>query len=237
MKIRIAYIEEPPFYWTAADGSTTGADIELAEVVLRAIGVSSIEYQKTSFDEFLPGVAGQSWDMNVPIFITPGRAKLATFSVPVWAIGDGFLVQHGNPKALVSYESVASRSDARIALIAGQVQIDTAKSAGVTDSQIVIFKDQPTAVDALLAGKVDAYASTAVGNRVIAGANEKLEAVAHETRKDGRLPLGGFSFNKSNHDLIRAVNEQLRKYIGSPDHRARMAKYGLVEAEIDPVVG
>lgn len=56
MKLRVAYIEEPPFYWTVEDHWPTGADIELAEVVLRAIGVSSIEYQLTSFGEFLPGV-------------------------------------------------------------------------------------------------------------------------------------------------------------------------------------
>src|SRR5437899_10964182 len=42
MKVRIAYIEEPPFYWTGSDGVPTGADLELADVVLRAIGVSSI---------------------------------------------------------------------------------------------------------------------------------------------------------------------------------------------------
>jgi polar amino acid transport system substrate-binding protein len=56
MKVRIAYLEEPPFYWTGEDHRATGADLELADVVLRAIGVSSIEYHLTSFEELLPGV-------------------------------------------------------------------------------------------------------------------------------------------------------------------------------------
>jgi polar amino acid transport system substrate-binding protein len=56
MKVRIAYIDEPPFYWTGEDHRVTGADIELADVVLRAIGVSSIEHHLTSFEELLPGV-------------------------------------------------------------------------------------------------------------------------------------------------------------------------------------
>ncbi|MFP3276751.1 MAG: amino acid ABC transporter substrate-binding protein, partial [Paraburkholderia sp.] len=34
MKVSLAYIEEPPFYWTGDDRSPTGADIELANVVL-----------------------------------------------------------------------------------------------------------------------------------------------------------------------------------------------------------
>jgi polar amino acid transport system substrate-binding protein len=236
MKVRIAYIEEPPFYWTAADGSVTGSDIELAEVVLRAIGVTSIEYQLTSFDEFLPGVQAGHWDMNVPIFVTAERAQHVAFSAPVWALGDGFVVQGGNPKALVSYEALAARNDARLGIIAGQVQLNSARSAGVSDSQIEVFKDQPEAVAALLAGTIDAFAGTALGNRVVASANAQLDAVAHVASKEAGLPVGAFSFGKSNHALLQAVNEQLRQYLGSADHRARMARYGLMESEIDSVV-
>ena len=235
MKVRIAYIEEPPFYWTGHNQSATGADIELAEVVLGAIG-ASIEYQLTSFEELLPGVQEGRWDMNVPIFATAERAQHVAFSTPVWALGDGFVVHRGNPKALTSYEAVAAKGDARLGIIPGQIQFGSAKSAGVSDTRIVMFKDQPEAVAALLAGKIDAFAATAVGNRVIAGTHKELEAVAHEITREGNAPVGAFSFNKTNHVLLRAVNEQLRVYLGSADHRTRMAKYGIAETEIDSVV-
>ena len=235
MKVSIAYIEEPPFYWTGDDHCATGADIELADVTLRAIGVSSIEHHLTSFDELLPGVQEGRWDMNVPIFVTAGRAERVAFSVPVWSLADGFLLLHGNPKALTGYRAVATRNDARLGIVAGTIQYDAAVSAGVSDSQIVAFKNQPQAVDALLAGKIDAYASTAVGSRALAGENQALEVVGLETSKEGAAPVGAFSFNKSNHALLQAVNEQLRKYLGSADHRARMAKYGLTRTELDSV--
>lgn len=235
MRVRIAYIEEPPFYWTAADGSVTGSDIELAEVVLRAIGVTAIDYQPTSFDELLPGVQQGRWDMNVPVFVTPERAAHVAFSAPVWALGDGFLLRAGNPKGLASYRAVAARGDARLGVIAAQVQFDSAKAAGVGDGQIVVFKDQPEAVAALRAGTIDAYASTAIGNRVLAGADDALEAVAHEPGADGKVPVGAFSFDKGNHGLLQAVNDQLGNYLGSADHRTRMAKYGLTRTEIDSV--
>jgi len=32
------------------------------------------------------------------------------------------------------------------------------------------------------------------------------------------------------------VNAQLRSYLGSPDHRARMARFGLTHDEIDPTL-
>ena len=236
MKVRIAYIEEPPFYWTGPDRSVTGADIELAGVVLCAIGVSAIEYHLTSFEEFLPGVQAGRWEMNVPIFVTAERAERVAFSVPVWAVGDGFLFRRGNPKALTSYEAVAALSDTRLGMVAGTIQAGSAKSAGVSDSQIMIFQDQPAAVAALLAGKIDAYASTGVGSRALADANQELEAVALGKSQNGKAPVGAFSFNKNNHRLAQAVNGQLRKYLGSADHRARMAKYGLTRTEIDGVI-
>lgn len=236
MKLRIAYVEEPPFYWTDENHLVKGADIELAEVVLRAVGVSSIEYQLISFEELLPGVQAGRWDMNVPIFVTTERTKEVAFSVPVWSLGDGFVVHRGNPKGLTSYEAVAMTGDARLGIIPGQVQFDAAKSAGVSDSQIVLFNNQPEAVAALLAGKIDAFAATAVGNRFIANANQKLEAIPHKNSKSGTAPVGAFSFSKNNHSLLQAVNAQLRGYLGSADHRARMAKYGITQTEIDSVV-
>jgi len=234
MKIRIAYIEEPPFYWTAQDGSVTGCDIELAHAVLHAIGVTDIEHVPTSFDELLPGVAQGRWDMNVPIFITAERAQHVAFSVPVWALGDGFLVRPGNPKALTGYAALAAQREARLAVIAGQVQIDSAKAAGITDSQLVVFKDQPEAIAALMAGEVDAFAATALGSRAAAEGNAAVQAVAHEA--GSQVPVGGFSFAQGNARLLQAVNEQLRLHLGSADHRARVAHFGLTSTEIDPVV-
>lgn len=236
MKVKIAYIEEPPFYWTAEDKTVTGSDIELAEVILRAIGATSIEYQPTSFAEFLPGVQAGRWDMNVPIFVSDERARQVSFSLPVWALVDGFLLPAGNPMALTSYKSIAARDDARLGTIAGTVQIGAAKSAGVTDRQIVIFNDQPEAIAALRAGKIDAFVGTDVGNRALAEANKDLECVAHELSKNERVPVGAFSFSKENTKLLQAVNEQLRNYLGSADHRSRMAKHGITNTEIDSVV-
>jgi polar amino acid transport system substrate-binding protein len=228
-------VDEPPFYWTKEDGSVTGADIELIEVILRAIGVSSIEYKLTTFAELLPGVQAGRWDMNVPIFVTTEHAKDVAFSIPVWALDDGFVVQKGNPKALTGYEVLAMHEDARLGLIPGQVQFDTAKLAGVHDNQIVIFKDQPEAINALLTGKIDAFAATAIGNRAIANANQTLEAISVQINNDGKTPVGAFSFSKNNPALLQAVNTELCKYIGSVDHRTRVSKYGITATEIDSV--
>jgi polar amino acid transport system substrate-binding protein len=156
----------------------------------------------------------------------------------VWAIGDGFLVRAGNPKALNSYASFVKRHDARLGIISGQVQHDSAKAAGVSDDQIAIFEHQADAIEAVRSGKIDAYASTALGNRILADriGGSVLEAVEHKPRTNNiqqKLPFGAFSFNRRNSDLLNAVNSQLRSYLGSPDHRTRMARFGLTHNEID----
>ncbi|CAB3785307.1 transporter substrate-binding domain-containing protein [Paraburkholderia fynbosensis] len=241
MKVTIAYIDEPPFGWTSANRTATGADIDLAEAVLREIGVTRIEHRLTTFSELLPGVEAGRWDMNVPLFVTPERAARVAFSVPVWAIGDGFLVRAGNPKALKSYASLAERRDARLGIIAGQVQHDAARESGVIEDQISVFEHQSEAIAAVRSGAIDAYASTALGNRILANriGDSVLEAVEHETGTRGRqqsLPLGAFSFNRRSGDLLNAVNKQLRSYLGSSNHRARMARFGLTHNEIDPAL-
>jgi len=241
MKVTLAYIEEPPFGWTGTDGTATGADIDLAGVILRAIGVTRIEHRLTTFSELLSGVQAGHWDMNVPLFVTPERANMVAFSVPVWGIGDGFLVRPGNPKGLDSYASLAKRPDARLGIIAGQVQHDSARASGVSEHQIVIFEQQADAIDAVLSGAIDAYASTALGNRIVASRirGSALEAVEHDPAANGRRstrPLGAFSFKQQNSDLLDAVNRQLCSYLGSPEHRARMAKFGLTYNEIDPAL-
>lgn len=236
MKLRIAYIEEPPFYWTAEDGTVTGADIELADTVLRAIGVTTIEHVPTTFDEFLPGVQQGRWDMNVPIFVTPERAQHVAFSTPVWALGDGFLVHPGNPKALTGYAALAARTDARLGIVAGQVQAASARAAGVTDGQFVVFKNQPEAIAALVAGTIDAFAATALGSRAAAADNLAVEAVAHPMGQGATVPVGAFSFAQGNHGLLAAVNGQLGFFLGTHEHRACMAKYGITRTENDAVL-
>jgi polar amino acid transport system substrate-binding protein len=234
MKVRLAYLEEPPFYWTTADGVPTGADIELADVVLRAIG-ADVEHVRASFEELLPGVQAGRWDMNVPIFVTAERAARVAFSAPVWTLGDGLVVHRGNPKSLASYASLKTRDDARLGVIPGQVQYEAARSAGLSDAQLVEFKDQPDAVAALLAGTIDAFTGTALGGHVIVASNPALELV--RLWEAGAAPLtGAFSFGLGNARLRDAVNRELRRYLGSADHRARMARYGLGAGEIDGVL-
>jgi polar amino acid transport system substrate-binding protein len=232
MRVRVAYVEEPPFYWTEG-GAATGSDIELAEAVLRSLGADRIEFVPTTFDELLPGVRAGRWEMNVPIFITPAREREVAFSRPVWTLVDGLIVRHGNPLHLSAYADVAAL-DARLGVIPGQVQITAASSAGVRGGQLVEFGDQGSAITALLAGEIDAFAATAVGNRAAVDQHPDLDQVVLAPADGGAL-TGGFSFALDS-PLQSVVNAELARYLGSRWHRDTVGRFGITAAEIDPVI-
>ncbi|WP_160172470.1 transporter substrate-binding domain-containing protein [Caballeronia sordidicola] len=194
----------------------------------------------TTFSELLPGVAAGHWDINVPLFVTAERAELVAFSVPVWALYDGFLVRTGHAGHLTSYEGLARAGDALLGVITGQVQHDAARRFGVPELRINQYEHQQEAIDALLEGRIDVYASTALGNRTLVQrmGNAALSAVSHDLAAATPYvpPKGAFSFAKANVDLRNEFDIQLRKYVESPDHRSKMERYGLTAAEIDPVV-
>jgi len=238
----LAYIDEPPFGRPGLDAKGTGCDVELARFVLHAIGIKEVVTHLTTFAELLPGVAAGRWTLNVPLFVTPQRAALVSFSRPVWALQDGFIVRAGNPKTLHSYSAVAAVGDARLGVVAGQVQHEAAARAGVPATRIDLFPTQEAVVQALVAGDIDAYASTAVGNRMFLRVLNNPALLAVELTNSVSLsatavPVGAFSFARQNFVLRNRFDAYLAHYLGSSPHRELMARHGLSAREIDPVIG
>jgi polar amino acid transport system substrate-binding protein len=210
-------------------------------VLLDDIGVERVETHLTTFAELLPGVAAGRWAINVPLFVTPERAALVSFSRPVWALQDGFIVRAGNPKNLDSYHSLADNKHARLGVVAGQVQHEAAVRVGVPAVRISQFATQQAVVQALLDGAIDAYARTAVGNRTFVRDFKNSALLAVELNgtaqsPEAAVPVGAFSFARTNVELRKRFDAYLALYLGSPVHRKPMASYGLSAREIDPIV-
>jgi polar amino acid transport system substrate-binding protein len=236
----LAYIEEPPFAVTI-DGQPSGSDVDVAREVLARMGIRSVELRKVEFPDLLTGVAAGRWTMNTALFITPERAKTVTFSNPIWALVDGMIVRAGNPKRIASYQSLAA-SDARLGVVKDTVQVGAAKAAGVPANRIVEFGAQEEIIAAIKQGRVDAYANTALGQRgLLASFKDSDLALAEPFEpplENGRAKagFGAFSFNKANVAFIDRFNAELARYLGSAEHRALVAKYGLGPDEIGPAL-
>ena len=232
--VTFACIDEPPFARPGPEGSADGCDVELALTGLRAIGVRCVEVHLTTFAELMPGVASGRWTMNTPLFVSAERARVVSFSRPVWALRDGLVVRARNPRGVTSYRAIAA-GRLVLALVSGQIQRHSALAAGVQSSQIIELDTQHEALQAVREGRADAYASTALGNRTVVRQAQDLISVDATDDLDRAPPLGAFSFAQESGELRTAFDRFLQAYLGSAEHRARMARHGLTAAEIDPV--
>lgn len=236
-KVVLAYIEEPPFARTADDGTPTGCDVIVGLNVLKSLGIKQIETRLVTFPELIPGLVDQQWTLNVPIFITADRGKLIRYSRPVWALSDGFLVRTGMFSTLNSYEAVAHDDAARLGVVKGQVQHQTALDAGIPADRIRIFETQDEVIAALLDEQVDLFTCTAMGHRAyIQQQEDDRLAVIDLIGPNGepiKPELGAYSFAKPNTEFANAFDQALERYIGSAEHRKIMIEHGFTDDEID----
>jgi polar amino acid transport system substrate-binding protein len=234
----VAYLDEPPFFFPQPPSDPAGCDIELVRTVLRTMGVADIEFVLTTFGEMLPGLIDRRWHLNVPMFVTAERAELVHFSVPVWAVGDGFAVRADDERDFGSYEAIAADPTIRLTVVSGQVQHDAALAAGVPARRISCVDTQEAAIDAVLYERADASASTAPGNRsfVRRAADDRLRAVTAVRRDNGDdAALGAFSFPETS-AFSTAFDITLRGYLGTAGHLAMMRRHGFSETELQPAI-
>jgi polar amino acid transport system substrate-binding protein len=240
--IILAILDEPPFCWLQPDGTATGCDVEVATTVVRRAGIQSMSVRRVTFAELIPGLVDGRWHLNTAMFVTEARRQQVRFTRPIWAVPDGLVVRVGDIGRFTSYRDLGVDANARLGVVVGQVQGDSARHAGVPDERLVRFATQDEAVAAVRRGDVDAAASTAIGNRALLARMQQPELVAVElgTPADDRrqpVPVGAFSLSFEQAALAAAIDAQLATFLGSPQHRAIMARHGFTDHDVDALPG
>jgi polar amino acid transport system substrate-binding protein len=201
--------------------------------------------RQVAFADLVPGLVSGRWQVNTGMFVTPERASLVRFTRPIWAVPDGLIVRAADAGRFASYADVAFDPAARLAVVVGQVQAGSARGEGVPDSRLLAYGTQDEAVEAVRTGAADAAASTAIGNRALlarsfsAGelAAVDLRAPAGGLRgPQGEVPLGAFSVSHGQPALAEALDAELATFLGSPEHRALMTRYGFAAADLDTAI-
>lgn len=235
--MKFAYLIEPPFNYRDADGFVVGCDVELAQYVARQLGVDTLALVESAFADLLPGVSNGRWQMTTGLFATPERQKVAAFSKPIWALPDGLLVRRGNPLDLTGYASAAEHDQCTVAVIRDQFQHRSALAFGMPDARVTIFETYIAAAEAVRDGTVDAYASVGRAHTGFLKQNSGFDCDVVTVPTAEKPPaFGSFGFALKDVHLRRSVNAILDDFIGSPDHRTLMGRYGFSDAEIDLIV-
>ena len=225
--LRFAYLIEPPFCFRTPDGRVTGADVELARLLAQRLNLEPFQPIEATFEQLLPGLARGDWDMTTGLFVTAERARVALFSRSIWSLPDGLLVRREDAARIGGYRSLAAQP-LRLAVITAQIQHDTALRLDVPPERIRTFADYETAAQAVLSGEADAYASVALAHRGYLQQRADLAlAVVDVPLQEKPAEVGAFAFARSNAALAAAVDEELARVLGTPEHRAILDAFGL----------
>lgn len=241
--VRLGYANEAPYaYMDTATGQLAGEAPEIAKTILKQMGIKHIEGVLTEFGSLIPGLKAKRFDIIAAgMYITPPRCREIAFSMPTYGIGEAFIVQAGNPFSLHSYEDVAKHSSAKLGVMTGAMELQYARSTGIPPDRIVLLPDPVSAVSAVQAKRIAAFAGT---NLTVRSLLEKTSAGIeradpfHDPIIDGKpaVGYGAFGFRKEDKQLLAEFNKQLEKFMGTPQHLSLIEPLGFTKTDLPGTV-
>ena len=209
----------PPFESLNADGTVTGIEVEIMELICKELGVA-LEIKQMSFDSVLPGVQAGKYDVGVSgITVTEKRQKNVLFTDPYCLAAQAIVVLEGSP-----ITCKADLTDKKIAVQSGT----TAESFCMDNGyEISAFSANSDAEMALTTGKVAAWVIDDLT------AKEMVEAY-NATNPEVKLVIldeamttepYAFAFQKGSDELVAEINSILSKLIADGTIKAIFDKY------------
>lgn len=234
-RMRLGFANEAPFaFREAKSGDLVGEAPAVARAVLRELGVPETDGVLTEFGALIPGLQAGRFDVIAAgMYITPERCKQVLFSEPSYCVQETLLVNKGNPLGFHSYEDIAKSPSAQLAVVAGTVELGYAKQAGIPSTRLHVFPDPPSALEGLLAGRVQAYAATTLTVNDLLSKRRDTPLVAAapfaqpSTSGKANLGCGAFAFRLADRALRDAFDRELTKLLGTPEHAALVAPFGF----------
>ncbi|MBD0707020.1 MULTISPECIES: ectoine/hydroxyectoine ABC transporter substrate-binding protein EhuB [unclassified Streptomyces] len=237
--VRVGFAGEAP-YGFQDGGDLVGEAPTLHREVFTALGVRELRPTLTEFGTLIPGLQADRFDVvSAGMAITPERCAKVLFSEPEFVSPTALMVRAGNPKRLTDLVSCRERG-ATVGVLGAAVEASYAKAAGVPGKAVKTLAKPQDGLDALVAGRIDAFALTGISLRWLArtnrGASVEVSApfvpVVDGVRQ---LSAGGAVFRQSAGGLRDAFDRELRKITGDPARYVRLVgRYGFTEREVPP---
>jgi polar amino acid transport system substrate-binding protein len=231
--IRIGFANELPFAYPGEAGEPRGFVNAHTIGVLEAMGHTEIEPVQTDWGGLIPGLQAGRFDIITGgMNILAARCENVAFSEPIARIGDGFLVQAGNPKGIGNYDDLRE-SGAIMVTGAGYSNIPAAREAGVADANIMQVPGPTEILAAVRAGRADAGAGTYFTMKQLADStNGELEVSDPDAMPEESFNWAGIGFRMEDQDFVDAFNEAQATYLGSDEMLAAVAEYGYGEGTL-----
>ena len=182
-----------------------GIMFELGESVTRRMGLRS-QFAEVPFGSLIGELtSGRSELMSAPLFITPARAEVIDFSIPIYGWGEGFVTRANNTRA---YPDLNALSGQTVGSQVGTVQLEMLRAVpGIRD--VRTYPDSVTMLLDLRAGRID----VALIDPPSIAYQLRLRRLTDLRLVEGYRPVNrwqiGMAVAKGNATLLAAVNEAI----------------------------
>ncbi|MFE2554999.1 ectoine/hydroxyectoine ABC transporter substrate-binding protein EhuB [Streptomyces sp. NPDC059352] len=237
--VRVGFAGEAP-YGFQDGGEPAGEAPTLHREIFKALGIPELRPTLTEFGALIPGLLAGRFDVvSAGMAIIPERCAKVAFSEPEFVSPTALMVRKGNPKGLSDLKSCAAKGSA-VGVLTAAVEASYAKAAGVGDGSVKALAKQQDGLDAVVAGRIDAFALTGISLRWLARTNrdaavEVLEPFVPVVGGVEQHSPGGAVFRRGATSLRDAFDRELSKITGDPARYVRLiGKYGFTEREVPP---
>ncbi|MDQ8738614.1 ectoine/hydroxyectoine ABC transporter substrate-binding protein EhuB [Paenibacillus sp. LHD-38] len=237
--ITVGFANEKPYAYKNESGELTGEAVEIARIILKRLEIDELRGELTEFTSLIAGLQAERFDLiTAGMFIKQDRCEAVLFADPEYSIGEGLAVKNGNPLGLTSYQSIAEHADAKVAVMAGAVEVDYLKASGIPENRMLIVPDQDAAISALQSGRADAMTMTgpALQSRLEAANDSTLERVMdfEQPTVDGESirGYGATAFRFGDEAFQAAYNAELNKMKESGELLEILSQFGFTEQEL-----
>lgn len=257
--VRAGIAGERPYAYLEG-GRLLGAIAAVHQLIFARLGEIEVRAVQTPFNELIEGLNAGSFDVVAAgMFITAARCERAAFSEPLYCARSALLVAQGNPLGLRDYSSLVGRAsmrgrDAVLAVLAGGVEEEYARGAGLADGQLRQVGSQQEGLELVASGEVAAFTLTSISLRALldrarqqgghpgpvpsaspAALAERVELLAPFTPVVGgeeQLGCGAAVFRRTDEALRQAFNTELRALRREGRVLELTRPYGFTPAEM-----
>jgi polar amino acid transport system substrate-binding protein len=194
--------------------------------VCKRLGIPDIQGVVTPYASMIPGLNANRWDaITAGLFMKQSRCGQVSYSEPVIVSTESFAVPKGNPKNILKVADVLAHKDVRIAVLPGGFEEGILKTAKVPDGQQVKVNDGRSGIEAVKAGRADAFFLPTLSLEALQEADTGFEVTAPV--EDAPKTGSGAAFRRGDTSFLEAYNTELKAFKETPDFETLMEKWGF----------
>lgn len=192
----------PPYSFRDDKNEVAGFDVDLANDLIKRLGIPKLEFIQGTFATFIPGLQSDKWDVVIAgQAITEERKLQVDFSLPYRVSNVTIFVPQGN----TTIKSLDDLKGKRIAVPAGASDVKTAE--GVPGAEVKTYENATLALTDVGLGRADAYLGSRFVGLYLAQKNGiKVQAAPAVLG----LEENAISFKKGETSLQTAIDKALR---------------------------